>query len=356
VIETGETGVGESVQVEQAMRRAVVLARRGSVGVNPRVGCVVLDQHGDPVGEGWHEGAGTAHAEVMALRAAGSAARAGTVVVTLEPCAHHGRTGPCVDALVSCGVARVAYGRRDPCPIAMGGADALRSAGVQVLELRHPEALRAEIDGLVERWAWAVTAGRPFVTWKFATTLDGRAAAQDGTSQWITGSAARADVHRLRAEHDTILVGTGTIEADDPRLTARGSDGALLAHQPLRAVMGMRSIPASAQVLNAEARTVLLRTRDPRDAVAQLWDSGSRQVWLEGGPQLAASFVNAGLVDEVIAYVTPALLGAGPAAIDELGRSTIGQALRLELTDVASIEGDVRLTARFRTGLTKESG
>ena len=336
----------------QAMRRAVLLARRGPVGPNPRVGCVVLDANGEPVGEGWHEGAGTPHAEVVALQAAGERSWGGTVVVTLEPCAHHGRTPPCVALLLSTGVSRVVYGRPDPNPVAAGGAQVLRSAGLKVVELPD-KGLRADVDRLPTSSMFAVAHGRPFVTWKFAATLDGRSAARDGSSRWITGPSARSDVHRRRSECDAILVGTGTVLADDPHLTIRDDQGRPAARQPLRAVMGLRDLSPGARVLDAAAPTVRLRTRDPRAALKQLWDLDSQHVWLEGGPKLAAAFLTAGLVDEVVAYLAPALLGAGPSAVGDLGLSTIADALRLELVDVAALDGDVRIIARTR-GYPKE--
>ncbi len=329
----------------RAMARALVLARRGPVGINPRVGCVIVDARGEVAGEGWHDGVGSPHAEVLAVRAAGGRASGGTAVVTLEPCAHRGRTGPCVDALVAAGVGRVMYGCADLNPAAGGGGAALLDAGVEVLPL-DDRLLSNECEALVARWAFGIRHGRPFVTWKFAATLDGRSAAPDGSSRWITGAQARADVHARRAEHDTVLVGTGTVLVDDPQLTARDSAGRLAARQPLRAVVGMRDLPSDARVLDSDALTALVRTRDPRHALAQLWARGSRDVWLEGGPTLAAAFLRAGLVDEVVAYVAPALLGGGVAAVADLGVRGVGGVARFDLVDVAVIGGDIRVIAR----------
>lgn len=334
--------------VEHAMTRALTLARRGPLGENPRVGCVVLDHSGAIAGEGWHEGVGTAHAETVALTRAGERARGGSVVVTLEPCAHHGRTRPCVDELIDAGVAQVVYGVPDPNPVASGGAAGLASAGVDVIEIGDPT-LRAQAVDLVAKWAFAVGHGRPFMTWKLATTLDGRSAASDGSSRWITGPLARDDVHRLRAESDTVLVGTGTVVTDDPQLTVRSITGVRSRRQPRRAVMGLRELPADARVFDLEGdgdHVVRLRTRDPRAALAELWQAGSRQVLLEGGPTLAASFVQAGYVDEVVAYVAPALLGAGASAVGDLGLGSIDDARRFDLVDATVIGTDVRLTMR----------
>jgi diaminohydroxyphosphoribosylaminopyrimidine deaminase/5-amino-6-(5-phosphoribosylamino)uracil reductase len=324
-----------------AMRRALELAALGPVrGPNPRVGCIVLGTDGRTAGEGWHAGAGTAHAEVVALRAAGDRARGGTAVVTLEPCAHTGRTGPCTQALIDAGVARVVVAAADPNPQAAGGAHLLRAAGVDV----EVGVLAEQSQRLNRRWRFAVAHGRPFVTWKFAATLDGRSAAADGSSRWITGEQARADVHALRARADAVLVGTGTVLADDPRLTVRDGEGRELAEQPLRVVVGLRDLPPAARVLDTAAPTLHLRTRDPHAVLAELARREVRHAWLEGGPTLAAAFWRAGLVDEVVAYVAPALLGSGSPAVGDLGIGGIADALRLVLTEVARFGDDLRLT------------
>ena len=229
------------------MRRALELAARGPLAdPNPRVGAVILDRDGTVVGEGFHEGAGTPHAEVIALRQAGAAARGGTAVVTLEPCAHTGLTGPCSLALVEAGVARVVFAQSDPNPSARGGRAVLEAAGIRTTA----GVLVEESTALNDAWTFSFVHGRPKVTWKFAATLDGRSAAADGSSRWITGPLARADVHQLRAQCDAILVGTGTVIADDPALTVRGPDGTTAGRQPLRVVMGLRPIPEFARVLD----------------------------------------------------------------------------------------------------------
>src|SRR3712207_5398084 len=232
--------------VEQAMRDALALARLGpAVDPNPRVGALVLDADGAVVGRGHHAGAGTPHAEVVALAEAGSAARGGTAVVTLEPCNHTGQTGPCSTALLAAGIARVVYAQEDPNPEAAGGASTLRAAGVDA----ETGLLAEDAAALNRAWSFAVVHGRPRVVWKFAATLDGRSAAADGSSQWITGAEARADVHRLRGQAGAILVGTGTALADNPRLTVRHPNGTPVDQQPLRVVMGHRQLPTTACVL-----------------------------------------------------------------------------------------------------------
>ena len=330
----------------RAMSRALDLARTPGVptGPNPRVGCVLLDPSGRTVAEGFHRGAGSPHAETDALTRAGERAGGTTAVVTLEPCNHTGRTRPCAAALVAAGVARVVYAQSDPNPVAAGGAATLRDAGVDV----EHGLLADEARAVNRTWTFAVEHGRPFVTWKFAATLDGRSAAVDGTSRWVSSAASRADTHRLRALSDVIMAGTGTVLVDDPELTVREADGTPLRVQPLRAVMGLRDLPAGRRVLNDAAETAVLRTRDPHEALALLRDRDRQHVFLEGGPTLAAAFLRAGLVDEVVGYVAPMLLGAGRSAVADLGIATMADAMHLDVLDVTTIgegaETNVRLT------------
>lgn len=339
------------------MRRAVRLAARGRTSTlpNPVVGCVLLSPDGVPVGEGWHEVAGGPHAEIVALASAGDRARGATAVVTLEPCAHTGRTGPCADALLRAGVARVVVAVDDPTSDAGGGTERLRSAGVAV----ETGVLAAEAEAGNEVWLTAVRTGRPYVTWKFGATLDGRVAAADGSSRWITGDAARADVHRLRAEVDTMLVGVGTVLADDPALTVRTATGALAGRQPLRVVADTAGrTPPGARVRDRDAPCWVAtgdevgRAEDGHldlHALCRLlFERGQRHVLLEGGPRLAGSFWRAGLVDRVVAYLAPALLGAGPSAVQDIGVGAVGDIARLRLDDVTRLGEDVRLTLRRR--------
>ncbi|MCK9793680.1 bifunctional diaminohydroxyphosphoribosylaminopyrimidine deaminase/5-amino-6-(5-phosphoribosylamino)uracil reductase RibD [Isoptericola sp. 4D.3] len=343
-----------------AMRRALELAAQVPArGPNPRVGCVLLGADGAVLAEGYHRGAGTPHAEVDALRRAAAshgaaAAHGATAVVTLEPCNHHGRTGPCADALLNAGVARVVHAQHDPNPVASGGAARLRAAGVDVLG----GLLADEARALNATWTRSLELGRPVVTWKLAASLDGRAAAADGTSRWITGRAARQDVHRLRAGVDAVVVGTGTALADDPDLTVRHVP--LTGPQPERVVVGLRDLPASSRLARAAAAgepVTHLRTHDPHEVLETLGYREHRHVLLEGGPALAAAFWRAGLVDEVVAYVAPVLLGVGAPAVADLGIGTIADAARLDLLDVAVLQRDpadptdtptVRLTLRPR--------
>lgn len=334
-----------------AMRRALRLAATPGVplGPNPRVGCVLLGPDGTEIAEGFHRGAGTPHAEAAALAEAGNDARGATAVVTLEPCHHTGRTGPCSEALIKAGVRRVVFAQPDPNPVATGGLQRLREAGIEV----EFGLMEREARHLNRAWTFALEHGRPFVTWKFATTLDGYSAASDGTSRWVSSRPARIDSHRLRAECDVMMVGTNTVEVDDPELTVRDEYDEPLAHQPLRVVLGERALPADRRVFNDRAESLHLRTRDPRAALAELFDQGRRHVFLEGGPTLAAAFLQAGLVDEVVAYVAPTLLGAGRSAVADLGIGTIADARTFTIADVATVgtgaEANVRLTMLPRT-------
>ncbi|MCX6408262.1 MAG: bifunctional diaminohydroxyphosphoribosylaminopyrimidine deaminase/5-amino-6-(5-phosphoribosylamino)uracil reductase RibD [Propionibacteriales bacterium] len=325
----------------QAMRTALEAARSTPRTLpNPRVGCVLLAPSGEVLAVGAHRGAGTAHAEVDALQQAGDAARGSTAVVTLEPCAHTGRTGPCVDALLAAGVTRVVHGQSDPNPEAAGGAERLRSAGVDV----EGGVLVEEATALNVEWTFAVTHGRPFVTWKYAATMDGLSAAPDGSSKWITSAEARRDVQRFRAEADAIMAGTGAVLADDPRLTVRDVDDLPLpyAQQPLRVVVGETRIPSYYRVFDRVAPTLLVQTREPQEVLAKMVENGVHHVWLEGGPRLAGGFWNAGLVDRVIGYIAPAMLGSGRAAL-EGEAATLADLRPIDLDDVARIGPDIRI-------------
>ena len=328
-----------------ALRRAFRLAAHGPAhGPNPRVGCVLLSATGEVLGEGWHRGAGTPHAEVAALtdaRAQGHDTAGATAVVTLEPCNHTGRTGPCAQALLDAGIARVVVAVGDPNPVAAGGAERLRAEGVDVLTGVLPDEGRAVLGA----WLHAVERDRPFVTLKLATSLDGRINAADGSSRWITGEVARHHAHGLRAEVDAIVIGTGTALVDDPSLTARTADGTLHEHQPLRVVVGHRDLAPDATLRGAGGELVQVRTHDPRAVLAELARREVRHVLVEGGPTLTSAFLRAGLVDEVHAYVAPVLLGAGRNAVDDLGITTISDALHLVTRSVQPLGDDVLIVS-----------
>ncbi|WP_420180806.1 bifunctional diaminohydroxyphosphoribosylaminopyrimidine deaminase/5-amino-6-(5-phosphoribosylamino)uracil reductase RibD [Paenarthrobacter sp. TA1.8] len=308
-----------------AMEAALTAALAGPRGANPLVGAVILSPEGEHLATGYHRGAGTAHAEADAIseaRKKGMDTVGTTMVVTLEPCNHVGRTGPCAQAIIAAGIAKVIYAVDDPHDPAAGGARTLTAAGVEVSSgLEGGKALDLNRD-----WFDAVAAKRPFVTLHIAQTLDSRIAAVDGTSQWISCPESLADNHGLRGLIDAILVGTGTVLVDDPRLTARTPDGELSPHQPIRAVMGLRDVPQDAAVRGTDGRFVHLPTRDPAEALGMLFEQGVRHLMVEGGSSILSTFLAADLVDELIVYLAPTLLGSGTPALNDLGITTLEDA------------------------------
>ena len=333
-------------RIRVAMRIAIDAARSVPRTLpNPRVGCVLLrpdgpDVESSVIAVGVHRGAGLPHAEIDALDQAGEEAKGAIAVVTLEPCNHTGRTGPCTQALIDAGVSRVVHAQTDPDPAAAGGAQALRRAGIDV----DSGVLADEAETLNVEWTHAVTQRRPFVTWKYAATMDGLSAAPDGSSKWITSEEARRDVHVFRAEADAVMAGTGTILADDPRLTVRDEDDLPLPYerQPLRVVVGESLIPDYYKVLDRVAPTLLVQNRDPEAVLATMAEQGIRHVWLEGGPRLAGAFWNAGYIDRVIGYIAPAMLGSGRAALE--GEATTLADLRpIHIDDLRRIGPDIRI-------------
>jgi diaminohydroxyphosphoribosylaminopyrimidine deaminase / 5-amino-6-(5-phosphoribosylamino)uracil reductase len=356
------------------MRRAIRLAERGRglASPNPPVGAIVV-RDGVIVGQGFHRGPGTAHAEIEAIEAAGDATRDATLYVTLEPCTHQGRTPPCAPQVAGAGFARVVVGTTDPNPIVDGrGVATLRQAGIEVEEgVQRPEAER-----LIQSFSKFIRTKRPFVTAKIAVSLDGRAAAADGSSQWITGPTARRDSHRMRAEADAVLVGVGTVLHDDPQLTVRlrGYRG----RQPLRVVLDSSCrTPIDAALLSDEAPTLIVTTdkatpeaadalrargaeilrlpaRDGRvDLAAVLEALGRREitnVMIEGGPTVLGDTVERGLADRYVFYVAPKLLGSGgPGAVSALVAPTISDARELRVESVRHIGADLRIEAYPRS-------
>jgi diaminohydroxyphosphoribosylaminopyrimidine deaminase / 5-amino-6-(5-phosphoribosylamino)uracil reductase len=327
--------------IEAAMRLAIQhsLQVKGTTYPNPPVGAVIVDPDGRVVGAGATQPAGGDHAEVVALRRAGGLAAGGIAVVTLEPCNHYGKTPPCVNALIEARVGTVIYAVTDPNGIAGGGAARLTGAGLQVRSGVLAEYVAA---GPLREWLHKQRTGLPHVTWKYATSIDGRSAAADGSSQWISSEAARADLHRRRATADAIVVGTGTVLADDPTLTARLADGSLADRQPLRVVVGMRDVPGDAKVLNDDSRTMVIRTHDPHEVIKALADR--TDVLLEGGPTLAGAFLRAGVINRILAYVAPMLLGGPVAAVDDVGVTNIAHALRWQFDGVERCGPDLLLS------------
>lgn len=289
------------------MLAAVELSRKGYPAPNPHVGCVIVSQ-GEIVGEGYHEAAGQPHAEAHALRMAGTAARGATAYVTLEPCNHHGRTPPCSQALIQAGVARVVFAVSDPNPKAQGGAEALREAGIVVEHLETE--VWAEFPN--RRWLKWMRTGKPWVTLKMAITLDGKAAHRDGQSKWITSEEAREEAHRLRALHGAVLVGRGTVQQDDPLLTARIPG---VTNPPARVVLDRGGkLSGEEKVFNGDAPT--LHLTDDLSLPEALRHVGMA-VLVEGGPTLARQFLLEGLVDELVLFVAPKVFGEGQTWLPE---------------------------------------
>jgi diaminohydroxyphosphoribosylaminopyrimidine deaminase / 5-amino-6-(5-phosphoribosylamino)uracil reductase len=340
-------GADQVDSLEAAMRLAIEQSYRvkGDTYPNPPVGAVIVDPEGRVVGVGATEPAGGDHAEVVALRRAGGLAAGGIAVVTLEPCNHYGKTPPCVNALIEARVALVIYAVTDPNGIAGGGAGRLSAAGVQV---RQGVLADQVVAGPLREWLHKQRTGLPHVTWKYASSIDGRSAASDGTSQWISSDAARLDLHRRRATADAIVVGTGTVLADDPALTARLADGSLAQKQPLRVVVGMREIPPEAKVLNDDSRTMVIRTHDPIEVLKAVSDR--TDVLLEGGPTLAGAFLRAGAINRILAYVAPILLGGPITAVDDVGVSSIAHALRWQFDSIQQVGPDLLLSLVPRGG------
>ncbi|QHS11462.1 bifunctional diaminohydroxyphosphoribosylaminopyrimidine deaminase/5-amino-6-(5-phosphoribosylamino)uracil reductase RibD [Sinimarinibacterium sp. NLF-5-8] len=347
------------------MQRALALAARGQMTTqpNPRVGCVIVDDHG-VAGEGWHARAGEPHAEVHALRAAGARARGATVLVTLEPCAHFGRTPPCAQALIDAGVAEVWVATLDPNPQVAGkGIALLDAAGITT----HIGLLRAQADALNRGFMLRMRHGRPWITLKLAASLDARTAMASGESQWITGSAARADVHRLRAEAGAVLTGIGTLLADDPQLTVRGIEAAR--RQPDRIVVDTRArAPLTARVWQHGARRFWCSARAPEtlpdgvlwldcaqtaqgldlaDVVRQLGVQQINEVLVEAGGVLAGSFLRARLVDELVLYSAPCVLGDDARPLLQVpGLERLADRIAFKWTDATLLGEDLRLRAR----------
>lgn len=296
-----------------SLERALELAERGrgSTYPNPVVGAVLV-QGEEVVGEGWHQRKGDAHAEVIALAAAGDRARGATLFVTMEPCTHHGSTPPCTDAVLAAGVAKVVAGSLDPNPEAGGGLEVLRAAGV---ETEHANSAAARIQN--EAWRVWVGAKRPFVILKLALTLDARVAVP-GT-RWVTGEESRRRVHELRAQVDAVAVGMGTVRADDPQLTARDVD---VVQQPRRLAFGRGPLPDGSELE--------LLTGALEDELATLAAEGVQSLLLEGGPKLAESFLRADLVDKVLLFVAPRIAGSGPSFAPDLPTPTELRCLAVE--------------------------
>ena len=349
VLHSGYGGTEGTVEAAW-MERALELASRGlgMVEPNPMVGAVVV-KDGRVVGEGWHERFGGAHAEVNALadcRSRGVEVRGATVVVTLEPCCHTGKTGPCTEALIGAGVSRVVVATVDPDPrVSGGGIKRLREAGVEV----EVGVCEAEARRLNEAFLKRATTGLPWVIVKWAQTLDGRTATATGHSRWISNAASRAEVHRLRGRVDVVMVGVGTVIADDPSLTARPPEASDVKRVARRVVVDRSGrLPPEAKLLRDGGPAVTVLDGDLREGLRQLAAEGVTNVLVEGGATLTGALFDAGLVDQVLVYVAPKVVGDAAAvpAVRGLTCATMGEARGLALVDVRRLGGDVALDYR----------
>jgi diaminohydroxyphosphoribosylaminopyrimidine deaminase/5-amino-6-(5-phosphoribosylamino)uracil reductase len=314
----------------------------GLTGSNPIVGAVVVGIDGAIIGEGFHKSG--PHAEVVALEQADQLAKGATLFVTLEPCNHQGKTGPCTEAIIKSGITKVVYAVRDPNPLASGGAKALEAAGIEVIFNNVPE-----ISNCNRAWLHRIKNNRPYFIWKIATTLDGRTAAIDGSSKWITGPESRAEVSKLRSESNAILVGTATALADNPNLIPRDQER-MSKSNPVRIVMGLREIPNDFNLHNDAAETVFIRSHDFSELLEFCSERDFNQVFVESGSELGTALLKAGLIDELIIFQAASLLGSGQSFIGDLGATNIKEKMDFLIRDVAQFGNDLKIT------LTKETG
>ena len=331
-----------------AMQRAISLGETGlgKTAPNPIVGAVIIDASGNIVGEGFHDRVtSTDHAEVVAIKAAADKATGATIVVTLEPCNHTGSTGPCVQAIIDAGITTVVFAVSDPHAVAAGGADVLRAAGITVVE----GVLKTEAAFSNRAWLMKIRKNRPFFTWKVAATLDGKVAAADGTSKWITNETSRADVQILRRQADAILVGTNTVIADDPHLIPRGSFAGYGAN-PVRVVCGEQVLPADAQIFDDAAQTLLVQSKDLDLLVEKLNELGLNHVFVEAGPTLGSAMLDHCLLDELIMYQAPTLLGTGKHFFAFDYPTTITDQMRMDHISTEVLAGDVKSVYRIKNG------
>jgi diaminohydroxyphosphoribosylaminopyrimidine deaminase/5-amino-6-(5-phosphoribosylamino)uracil reductase len=305
------------------MSRAIELASKVDLSrdINPTVGAVIVDASGTIVGEGWHNGSGTVHAEIMAIAQAGSKAVGATLYCTLEPCNAQGKTGPCAQAVIAAGITKVVIAQADPHLAMSGGVKTLQAAGIEV----EVGLLQDSAIDLNASWNFAQENNRPWVIWKTATTLDGFVAAEDGSSKWITGEPARERVQEIRASVGAILTGTGTVLADDPLLTVRALPND---QQPLRVIVGDRELPANSQIFTG-ANPAIRMPGDLSKVIAELWqEHGVHKVLVEAGSHVSQSLWSANLVDEVYWFQAPMILGSGKPAIGSFGVNTLANASR----------------------------
>jgi diaminohydroxyphosphoribosylaminopyrimidine deaminase/5-amino-6-(5-phosphoribosylamino)uracil reductase len=333
------------LRAETAMARAINCARLGlgKTFPNPIVGAVITSATGEVLSEGFHQGGD--HAEVIALNSVKEIPAGSIIFISLEPCNHHGRTPPCVDAIIDSGIKKVVYAVSDPNPIASGGAERLRAAGIEVESGIGEEQARLENRA----WLTKMELGRPRITWKIASTMDGKVAASDGTSKWITGDLARTDVARMRSQVDGIVTSTATVIADDPLLTSKG-----FGKNPVRIVMGATPLSAKMQISGDAAETVLIKSRNFDDLLSLAEERGFNELLIESGPTFGTALLRANLVDEIVLFQAPMLLGSGTPSIGDLGITNISGRLDFEISDVEMIGSDLKITL-FKSANNRES-
>ena len=331
-----------------AMQRAIALSEKGlgKTAPNPIVGAVIIDATGKIIAEGFHDRMRSEnHAEVVAIKAAGNQTQGATIVVTLEPCNHIGKTGSCTQAIIDSGISNVVFAVSDPNSIASGGAAKLRAAGITVVE----GVLEEEAALSNRAWLIKIKKNRPFFIWKVAATLDGKIAATDGTSKWISNTTSRADVQKLRRQSDAILVGTNTVIADNPHLIPRG-DFAGYTQNPIRIICGEQELPADSLVFDDAARTEVVKSKNLDLLVEKLNELGVNQVLVEAGPTLASAMLDHCLMDELVIYQAPSLLGSGKSFFNFGQESTIENQLRMDHISTQVLAGDVKSIYRIRNG------
>ncbi len=332
-----------------AMQRAIALSEKGlgKCAPNPIVGAVIIDANGKIVGEGFHDRMTSKdHAEVVAIKSAGDLAKGATIVVTLEPCKHTGSTGPCTQAIIDSGISTVVFAVKDLNAVAAGGADALRAAGIKVVD----GVLTKEATYANRAWLTKIKKSRPYFVWKVAATLDAKIAARDGTSKWISNEVSRDDVQRLRRESDAILVGTNTVISDNPHLIPRG-EFSVYSHNPIRVIFGESDLPADSKVFDSAAETVHIKSRDLNELVSKLNELDINQVFVEAGSTLASAMVTAGLMDELVIYQAPTLLGSGKSFFADDSNSSIKDQMRLEHISTEVLAGDIKSVYRIGAGV-----
>ncbi len=323
-----------------ALANELSLRALGATAPNPIVGAVVISQSGSLISSGFHHRMSSPdHAEIVALKIAGARARGARLYTTLEPCNHLGKTPACVDAIISAEIAEVIFAVADPTPIATGGAERLVKAGIIVRQQKTPE-----VEFANRAWLKKIATGLPLITWKIATTLDGKIAANDGSSQWITSDGARADVQLIRRQSDAIVIGTNTALLDNPSLIPRIS--AELANQysknPVRIVFGEQEILTNYQVHDTRAESIFIKSKSMADFIKVIKENEFNSVLVEAGPTLGTALLQANLLDEIIHYQAPMLLGSGKSFVNELGIKTLADRQDLTLLSSLIIDGNIK--------------